>query len=82
MVRRTEVAAMSERSIYLRDQADKCLRHARSLTDSETQAQLRKLVAEYFQHAVDLEQEQVPDERCCYGRPLVAYFQSVSGLFL
>jgi hypothetical protein len=49
MVRRTEVAAMSERSIYLRDQADKCLRHARSLTDSETQAQLRKLVAEYFQ---------------------------------
>ena len=59
MVRRTEVAAMSERSIYLRDQADKCLRHARSLTDSETQAQLRKLVAEYFQHAVDLEQEQV-----------------------
>jgi len=40
---------MSERSIYLRDQADKCLRHARSLTDSETQAQLRKLVAEYFQ---------------------------------
>jgi len=59
MVRRTEVAAMSERSIYLRDQADKCLRHARSLTDSETQAQLRKLVAEYFQQAVDLEQEQV-----------------------
>ena len=47
------------RSIYLRNQADKCLRHARSLTDSETQAQLRKLVAEYFQQAVDLEQEQV-----------------------
>ena len=50
---------MSERSIYLRDQADKSLRHARGLTDSETQAQLRKLVAEYFQQAVDLEQEQV-----------------------
>jgi hypothetical protein len=36
----------SERSIYLRDQAAKCRRHADHMTDTETQEQLRKLAAE------------------------------------
>ena len=39
---------MSERSIYLRDQADKCLRHASAMGDAYTQAELRKLAAEYI----------------------------------
>jgi hypothetical protein len=46
---------MSERSIYLRDQAAKCRAHAAALTDVQTQAELRKLAAEYIVQAVDLE---------------------------
>jgi hypothetical protein len=38
---------VSPRSIYLRDQATKCRRHADSMTDLKTQAELRKLAAEY-----------------------------------
>ena len=38
---------MSERSIYLRVQADKCQAHARLMTDPQTQAELRKLAAEW-----------------------------------
>jgi hypothetical protein len=46
---------MSKRSIYLRDQADKCQAHARSMTDPQTQAELRKLAAEYIKQATEIE---------------------------
>jgi hypothetical protein len=48
-------AAMSERSIYLRDQAAKCNWHANNLSDAETQAELRKLAAEYIAEAAEIE---------------------------
>jgi hypothetical protein len=50
---------MSERSIYLRDQADKCRRHAGLIGDPETQVQLRKLAAEYIERAAEVENKQV-----------------------
>jgi hypothetical protein len=46
---------MCERSIYLRDQADKCRWHARHIGDPQTQAELRKLANEYVVRAVELE---------------------------
>jgi hypothetical protein len=46
---------MSERSIYLRDQADKCQRHAAAMTDARTQEELRKLAAEYVVRAAEIE---------------------------
>jgi hypothetical protein len=46
---------MSERSIYLRDQADKCRRHATAMTDPLTQAELRKLAIEYTERAAEIE---------------------------
>jgi hypothetical protein len=46
---------MSERSIYLRDQAEKCRWHASHIGDPETQAVLRKLAAEYVVRAADME---------------------------
>jgi hypothetical protein len=46
---------MSERSIYLRDQAAKCRWHADNITDLETQAALRKLAAEYVTEAATIE---------------------------
>ena len=46
---------MSERSIYLRDQADKCRVHASAMTDAVTQAELRKLADIYIARAVLLE---------------------------
>jgi hypothetical protein len=49
---------MSERSIYLRDQAAKCEWHASKLSDSETQARLRKLAAEYIVQAVEIESKE------------------------
>ena len=49
---------MSERSIYLRDQADKCQRHARAIVDPETQAALRKLAAEYVVRAAEIESKE------------------------
>jgi hypothetical protein len=52
---------MSERSTHLRDQAAKCARHAAHMSDPETQAQLRKLAAEYIERAAEL--EDVPTER-------------------
>jgi hypothetical protein len=42
---------MSERSAYLRDQAEKCRRQADQVTDVETMQQLRKLAIEYFERA-------------------------------
>ena len=46
---------MSERAQYFRDQAYKCLRHADALSDVQTQAELRKLAAEYAERAAHLE---------------------------
>ena len=46
---------MSERSIYLRDQADKCLWHASHISDSETEGELRKLATEYIERAAEIE---------------------------
>jgi hypothetical protein len=49
---------MSERSIYLRDQAAKCRAHADSMTDSETQGELRDLAAKFIMRAVMIESEE------------------------
>jgi hypothetical protein len=49
---------MSERSIYLRDQADKLWWHARRIMDAETEAVLRKMAAEYIERAADIESKE------------------------
>jgi hypothetical protein len=49
---------VSERSIYLRNQAAKCRLHANSITDPETQAELRKLADEYVVRAADIESKE------------------------
>jgi hypothetical protein len=49
---------MSPRSIHLRDQADKCRRHAENIGDADTQEQLRILAAEYIMSAVAIESEE------------------------
>jgi hypothetical protein len=54
---------MSERSIYLRDQALKCRRHADAISDLYTQAELRKLAAEYAVQALVLESSASVGER-------------------
>jgi hypothetical protein len=46
---------MSERSAYLRDQAEKCRWHADRMTDAETKEQLRKLAIEYIERAARVE---------------------------
>jgi hypothetical protein len=50
---------MSERSIYLRDQAEKCQRHAAAITDAQTQTELRKLAAEYVVRAAEIEGSEI-----------------------
>jgi hypothetical protein len=49
---------MCERSVHLRDQADKCLRHANALGDPRTQEELRKLAAECVVRAAKLESKE------------------------
>jgi hypothetical protein len=49
---------VSERSIYLRDQADKCRQHARAMTDPYTRAELQKLAAEYIVRAAEIESKE------------------------
>ena len=49
---------MSERSIYLRDQADKCRRHAHDMIDPYTRAELQKLAAEYIVQAAEIESKE------------------------
>jgi hypothetical protein len=49
---------MSELSIHLRDQADKCRRHATAMTDTYTQEQLRILAAKYMMRAVEIESDE------------------------
>jgi hypothetical protein len=50
--------AMSERSIYLRGQAAKCEYHAKLIDNAQTQAELRKLAAEYIVEAADIESKE------------------------
>jgi hypothetical protein len=50
---------MSERSIYLRDQAAKCEWHANNMDGSETQVRLRKLAAEYVAEANEIESKEL-----------------------
>jgi hypothetical protein len=52
---------MSERSIYLRDQAAKCRWHADAMSDARTQVELRKLAAEYVARAVVIENKEQAD---------------------
>ena len=54
------IRPMSERSIYLRDQAAKCQAHARAMTDIQTQDELRKLAAEYIVQAAAIEGKERP----------------------
>ena len=49
---------MSERSTYLRDQADKCRRHAQAMTDPYARAELQKLAAEYIERAAEIERKE------------------------
>jgi hypothetical protein len=49
---------MSARSIYLRDQAEKCRWHANAISDSRTQVALRKLADEYVERASDIESKE------------------------
>jgi hypothetical protein len=46
---------MSERSVYLRDQAAKCEWHAKHIGDGETQVELRNLAAKYIDEAATIE---------------------------
>jgi hypothetical protein len=48
---------MSERSVYLRDQAAKCRWRADQLTDAEPQEQLPKPAAEYIERAAKIERK-------------------------
>jgi hypothetical protein len=50
---------MSERSIYLRDQADKCRRHASAMSDAYTQTELRRLADEYIARAAVIESAEI-----------------------
>ena len=49
---------MSDRSVYLRDQANKCERHARVITDDQTKEALRKVAAEYAMQAAEIESKE------------------------
>jgi hypothetical protein len=49
---------MSKRSIFLRSEADKCLMLAKNISDAPTQGELRKLAAEYFERAADIERKE------------------------
>ncbi len=50
---------MSERSIYLRDQADKCRQHASTIGDARTREELRKLAAVYIARAEQIESKEL-----------------------
>jgi hypothetical protein len=49
---------MSERSVYLRDQAEKCRANAARMTDDEARQQLHVLAAEYIMRAVMIESDE------------------------
>jgi hypothetical protein len=49
---------MTERSIYLRDQAEKCMRQAQAMGDAFTQAVLRRLASQYVVDAAEIERKE------------------------
>jgi hypothetical protein len=49
---------MSPRSLYLRDQADKCRVHANAMSDIQTRQELRKLAAEFVVRADEIESKE------------------------
>jgi hypothetical protein len=53
-----ELPSMSERSVYLRDQAQKCMLHAAALSDAYTQGELRKLASQYTVEAAEIESKE------------------------
>jgi hypothetical protein len=53
---------MSERSNYLRRQADNCLWHASQISGPETQAELRALAAESIGRAAEIEGAEIAAE--------------------
>jgi hypothetical protein len=60
---------MSDRSIYLRDQADKCRSFASQMSDPETQSQLRKRVIEYAARAAEIEGAEIAAETVAASSP-------------
>jgi hypothetical protein len=64
---------MSERSVYLRDQAEKCRAHAARMTDDEARQQLHVLAAEYIMRAVMIESDEPS-----YGNRLAAVVPPVT----
>jgi hypothetical protein len=52
---------MSQRSAYLRDQAEKCRWHADRMTDAEIREQLRKLAIEYIERAARVDNTGIED---------------------
>ena len=51
---------MSERSIYLRDQADQCRQHADTLRDARTREELHRLADVYIARAAQIESTESP----------------------
>src|SRR6266446_858694 len=82
---------MSERSIYLRDQADKCRQHANIVCDARTREELRKLAAVYIALAEQIESKGrlEPPNACSWPKERLAHIlrknkvrpASVGGLF-
>ena len=56
----TKASAMSERSIYLRDQADQCRQHADTLRDARTREELHRLADVYIARAAQIESTESP----------------------
>jgi hypothetical protein len=52
---------MSERSIYLRDQAQKCMFHATAIDDACMQGELRLLASRYAVEATEIEAKEKGD---------------------
>src|SRR6266404_3174183 len=69
---------MSERSIYLRDQADKCRQHANIVGDARTREELRKLAAVYIALAEQIESKgrlEPPNACACHTPTSESYRQ-------
>jgi hypothetical protein len=49
---------MSRRSLYLRDQADKCRWHANAISDVQTRQELRKLAEEFVVRADEIDSKE------------------------
>jgi hypothetical protein len=48
---------MSQKAVWFREQAQKCLAHADKIWDRETEEALRKLAAEYVERATAMEED-------------------------